>query len=139
MLFSMILAATVAEASPGDIFQVHPDAHHEFQEKMKDCASLYGWTKCYEVAAEQFGTTGKERVVDWLDGIELVFETSGREVTLSEGRLGVTYSIEIGAPIRGLIITDIDRDGVEDLLFEDTDGVRWVVPNEVEEEDVHRR
>jgi len=137
MLLSLLVATTVAHAEPGDIIELHPDAAAKFKAQMEDCAMLHGWSKCHSFPTLGFGTTGKERVIPEIRRTVLTMVASPRLVSLFEGSVE-TYQIEIHAPIRGYAIVDVDDDGLEDLVYEDTDGIRWVIPFEDEHDGGHR-
>lgn len=131
MLISLLLATGLAHAEPGDIIKLNESATLNFKQKMDECATLYGWTRCYDVYSQRFGTTGMERVTDWLRGVEVTLVAQGREVIIHEERIGEdTYMIEVGPSMRAYAIHDIDDDGLDDLMLQDTTGVWWIVPNE---------
>lgn len=131
MFVPMLLTASFALAAPGDITKEDQEAAWAFAKKIKQCEELFTPEKCLTRPTwEQIGIgVGKERVVDWLEGREVTMEATETGVTLTDGRT-LAYTIETGRPVRSYLIMDLDGDRRDELLFETTEGIRWVVPHD---------
>jgi len=134
MFVPMLLTASFAFAAPGDITKEDQEAAWSFAQKLQRCEELFSPEKCLGTPTwQQIGMgTGKERVQDWLEGRELTLDVTERGVTLTEGRV-LAYTTEMERPVRSYLIVDLDDDGRSELLFETSDGLRWLVPHEEEE------